>query len=65
MADTLATPTEQNTSETPADRIAKEFYNLIYHTPPEVVQEMDDRIRELRRRNHRTACPCILCWRAG
>ena len=31
-----------------ADRIAEEFARLIRQTPPEVIQEMDKRLQELR-----------------
>ena len=46
--------TSSSDNETPmnaekADAFAKEAYELIYNTPREVVQEMDERLRELRR----------------
>lgn len=65
MVHTASNLTEQPIPQTSADRIAQAAYKLIYHTPPEVVQEMDERIRELRRRSHQPVCSCILCWRAG
>ena len=65
MADGQDSPAERNQPERPAERCAEAAYELIYNTPPEVVQEMDERIRELREQTSRPAQVCIAGWRAG
>lgn len=55
--------TDSSQGAKPTDQFAKAAFDLIYNTPPEVMRQMDERLRELRSPRHTATCIC--CWSAG
>ncbi len=56
---------DQKPNRTNADEMAKEVERIIRHTPPEVIRDMDQRLKELRRTPEVSTSDELMHKRAG